>query len=394
MPRLSIGQIFIGPRPLRRHAASRVSLSRCNFSSTVSCWRTCASSFCLSRHSWRTGVLRPRPAGRRSAAARSASIVSLASFRTACALRSSSSQPVLVREALGSRRNAAGGRHEAVPTPKIAFPRNKTLPGFKVRLQARAFRPLHDADLAQPPRQLLRRLDVHDQAVRHRREAHDPRREDRAAASARSLPRDRRFEIVAECRAERRFIAGRDADEIDSRRIGAFIGSRQQLGDRLAFGRERIGREAHALRFVAPGPGVRLCRLDVFFRGQRLGFDLADFLGERLAAIGDVGNLLAVRRFRCQVLDLCIEAPRSAASIFATRSLRSASADSRLRSRARASAARCVMSAKCASVSNAARFGRLELASFLMPLRRRPCSPASLIAARSASRCNEVSLAS
>ena len=119
--------------------------------------------------------------------------------------------------------------------------------------------------------------------------------------------RQRRFEIVSERRTERSLISGRNANLIDGGRIGAFVGNSQKLGDRLALGRKRIGRETDALRFIASRLGLDLRRLHGLFRGDRLRLDVGNFLRQRMAALGNLIELLPVRRVGCDVGDLRIE---------------------------------------------------------------------------------------
>ena len=136
-----------------------------------------------------------------------------------------------------------------------------------MRLQARAFGPLHDADLAQPTRQLLRRLDVHPERFGICRQRMILGGQIEVTPVNARLRRQRRFEIVSERRTKRRLVARRDADVIDCGRIGTFVGSRQQLGDRVALGRKGIGGEPDALRFVVPRSCLRLRVPDCFFGG-------------------------------------------------------------------------------------------------------------------------------
>ena len=87
-----------------------------------------------------------------------------------------------------------------------------------------------------PPRQLLRRFDVHDEWFGIGGQRVIFGRKIEAAPVDAGFRRNRRFEIIAERRAERRFVSGRHADMIDDRRISTVVGAREQLGDRLAFG--------------------------------------------------------------------------------------------------------------------------------------------------------------
>ena len=281
-------------------------------------------------------------------------------------------QPVLVRESLGSRSDAAGGRHEPIPTPKIAFARNETLPGLEVRLQTRAFRPLDDADLTKAPRQLLRGLDMHDQWFGIRRKGLILGGKIETSPMHARFRCDRRFEIVAERRSERSLIAGRNADVIDSRRISIFVDRASSFAmvsrsveNALAARRTRCASSRRALasaRFVLTFSSAASVSASILLISWR----------ECLAAMGHIGNLLAVRRFRCQIPDLRVERrdlPRDLRNEIlplGERGFKAPKPGPDIGRAMRDIGEMCVR-------LNAARFGRFELDLLPDPLRRSPC---------------------
>jgi hypothetical protein len=144
-------------------------------------------------------------------------------------------QAVLMCKPLRGRRNATGRSDETVPSPQIPFRRDKALARFQVRLQKRTRGAMHDPDLAQAARQLLWRLDVHDQRLSLGRQRMIFGRNVEVTPVNARIGFERRFKIVPERRAERRFVARRNTNLIDGGRISAFIRDRKQLCDRLAF---------------------------------------------------------------------------------------------------------------------------------------------------------------
>jgi hypothetical protein len=94
---------------------------------------------------------------------------------------------------------------------------------------------MHDTDLAQAARQLLWRLDVHDQRLSLGGQRMVFGRNVEVTPVNARIGFERRFEIVPERRAERRFVARRNTNLIDGGRISTFIRDREQLCDRLAF---------------------------------------------------------------------------------------------------------------------------------------------------------------
>ena len=217
------------------------------------------------------------------------------------------SQTVLVSQPLGRWRYAARGSDEPIPTPQIAFQRNEALPGLQRGLQTRAFRTLDNTNLAQPPRQLTRRLDMRSERFGFIRQRLIFRWSIEVPPMDSRLRCNRSFEIFAQRCAKGGLVTGRYANAIDRRRISILVGTRQQLGDCLTLGRKRVGRKTNTLRLIALGFCLSLRRLDGLFGRQRLGFDLADLVGEVLTAVNDAGKVLGVRRLRSQAFDLRIE---------------------------------------------------------------------------------------
>ena len=105
----------------------------------------------------------------------------------------------------GGRRIRGGG--EAVPAPQIAVRRHQPLAGLELRDERRPERAVDHADLREPPRQFGGRRDV----TRERLGASGQRRIASVGRRTRPADRrsriDRRFEIVAERRAERGLVA-------------------------------------------------------------------------------------------------------------------------------------------------------------------------------------------
>ena len=205
-------------------------------------------------------------------------------------------EAIALGEALSGGRHAAGDDDESVPPPQVALAADEALALLQVRLQSGAELARHDADLAQAARQFGRCADVQAQWLRVGWEgsvlgAHF----DGAPAYGRVLVR-RRVEVVAQGCNEGCFVPRRNAQLFYDGRHSVLVGRHHELRQRLALGNERgerhacvlhlLGFEARGLREVAELVlGFERCRLD--------GRDLA---GERLAFLGDCGELEGIGR--------------------------------------------------------------------------------------------------
>ena len=191
------------------------------------------------------------------AAARTAACALSASARSRSARRGPRRHRVEVAEAVpASRRAAAEGASAAAVKPsqrQIALARDEPLAGPEPRPQGGAVIARDDADLRQPPLQRIRPL----HEIRQR--AHALGQGGVVGAVAVQRPMHRRrggrgaFEILAERRAERRFVALRDGNEVEHLRPHV-VGAR---GEELGRVRTSVSRRCAARSASFAGPRLR-----------------------------------------------------------------------------------------------------------------------------------------
>ena len=214
---------------LRSAASSRAALARTAASSTaerrVRVWARLRSNSASASRALSDAARAARDALAHSASAAAASLQAARRRRRLGAhasppprglgLALEIAEPVLFGEPPRGRRRRLGGGDEAVPAPEIAFERDQPLAGLQERAEALAVGARDDADLGEPARQRRRRGDADGERL-------DACRQLRVGAVARDQRPvrrrrlvDRRLEIVAERRPQRRLVAARDADRVD-----------------------------------------------------------------------------------------------------------------------------------------------------------------------------------
>ena len=132
------------------------------------------------------------------------------------------------------------GGGKAVPAPEIALARNEPLPGLEQGGEARPVGAGDDADLAEPARELGRRLHMAGERGRAVRQLRIGRIERRTGPAHRRGLIDRRVEVVAERGAERLLVALVDDERVHHRRPKILVLDREELADRLRLGLEPL----------------------------------------------------------------------------------------------------------------------------------------------------------
>ncbi len=231
-------------------------------------------------------------------------------------LRFDIGEAVLAGEPPCRARRRIRGDRESVPTPEVAVPGSQPLAGLEQGDETRCVGAVDHADLREAAREFVRRLDVLAEqldAVRQSRIV----RLDRGAGPAHGRGGiDRRFEIVAERRAERGFVALGDGDVVDHRRPETLGVDMEEFCQRLRFGIEPLhallGFEQRATRHLDRLPRAGMRGLGAHRDGLRLrdrGLRGVGGLRQR-HQVGPAGRARAeLRQFCLDAGQLFVEAP-------------------------------------------------------------------------------------
>ncbi len=257
--------------------------------------------------------MRASPSAATAAASRLSASATVAPFRLdlgagALDLSADVGEAVLLGEPARRGGRRFGGGRKPVPTPQVSLARDEALTRLERGREKRSFGAPDEADLGEAAGELARRRHMRRQrlgALRQGRIAGVHRRAH--PADGRRLI-DRRIEIVAERRAQRRLVALRDVEQVDHRRPQLLRIEIEHLAQRARLGLEpmqaplRLGKgRAHRIEPLA-------CRRMGDFGPQRRGFRLGGRGLGRLDGGGERGQIrrtLAARLEACELgLDL------------------------------------------------------------------------------------------